>query len=860
MSDLPKKYDPGRHEQTIYKKWEEAGAFAPKTNKKKSPFVISLPPPNITGSLHMGHALNGTIQDVLIRYHRMKGDPTLWQPGTDHAGIATQNVVEKQLREEGKTRYDIGRAKFIARVWSWRKETGDTIISQMKRLGFSCDWDRTVFTMDEAYVKAVQETFIIYYEKGYIYRGNRLVNWCPRCASVISDLEIAHVKKKGTLVTLKYPIKDSDQYIKIATTRPETMLGDTAVAVHPDDKRYQKLIGQKVILPITKREIPIIADERIDLKFGTGAVKITPAHDPLDAAIGDMHKLPAINVIGKDGRMTSDAGEYEGLTVQETRQQVLARLTEEGFIEAEEKHTHTVTTCARCNADIEPLISRQWFVDMSQLKNAAIKVVEENLVQFHPPRWKKHFLEWMNNIHDWTISRQLWWGHQIPVWWKPGTHSTANEADNFIVSVDKPAAGEWEQDPDVLDTWFSSALWPFATLGWPDNTAELKQFFPTSVLSTARDILYLWVARMIFSSLELLQGKKYGNRSQEQLIPFKHVLIHPTVLNIKGRRMSKSLGTGVDPLDLIKEYGADATRFSLIYQMSFDNQAIKFDESATKSARNFANKIWNIARFLKSQPGQAEATIADEWIQNRFYEIAQEVTSLLDNFKLGEAAQLLHEFIWSDFADWYVEILKIKGSAKVANQVFLDTLKLLHPFMPHLTELLWSDSNPSMLIISPWEFSKPAVKTKNSVVAMKKFQNIVTTVRSARTLLNIPPSATIKLYIKEPHILPKALESLCRASLTALKTPADKNSTGLHLGNNMAIYSSSVTSDSIKKAREKLLTEQKKLLAFIDQTKSILNNMANKAPEEAIKDKETTMRNTQNKLKELKKSQQMLDF
>jgi valyl-tRNA synthetase len=855
MPNLPKKYEPSKHEQTIYKKWEEAGAFSPKGNRKQPPFVITLPPPNITGSLHMGHALNGTIQDVLIRYHRMKGDPTLWQPGTDHAGIATQNVIEKKLREEGKTRHDIGRDEFIERVWDWRKETGDIIISQMKHMGFSCDWDRTTFTMDEAYVNAVQETFITYYKKGYIYRGNRLVNWCPRCASVISDLEIARVEKKGTLFTLKYPVKDNDQFINVATTRPETMLGDTAVAVHPNDKRYKKLVGQKVILPITNREVPIVADERIDLKFGTGAVKITPAHDPLDAEIGTTHKLPAINVIGKDGKMTNDAGKYEGLTTQETRQKVLAQLTEEGFIEAEEKHTHTVTTCDRCSTDIEPLISRQWFVDMSKLKDATIKVVEDGLIEFHPPRWKKHFLEWMNNIHDWTISRQLWWGHQIPVWWKPGTHSTENEEGNFKVSVDKPTGGEWEQDPDVLDTWFSSALWPFATLGWPQNTSELKQFFPTSVLSTARDILYLWVARMIFSSLELLEGEKYGNRSQEQLIPFKDVLIHPTVLNIKGQRMSKSLGTGVDPLNLIKKYGADATRFSLMYQMSFDNQAIKFDESATKSARNFANKIWNIARFLQSLPNQEEPTIADEWIQNRFHEISQEVTGLLDDFKLGEATQLIYEFIWSDFADWYVEILKIKGSTKVANQVFTDTLKLLHPFMPHLTELLWSNSNQNMLITSPWEFSKTK-KTKNSDSSMNKFQNIVNTVRSARTLLNIPPAETIDLYIKKPHVLPAALEALCRANL---KESTNKKSTGLHLSGDMIIYSSSITSDSIKKAKEKLLTEQEKLSAFIDQTEAILKNMAGKAPEDAIKQKKATIKNTKNNLKELKKSLQILD-
>ncbi len=857
MPDLPKKYDPSQHEQAIYKKWEKAGAFAPKGSKKQSPFVVALPPPNITGSLHMGHALSGTVQDVLIRYHRMKGDPTLWQPGTDHAGIATQNIVEKQLHKEGKTRHDIGRDKFIERVWDWRKETGDTIISQMKHMGFSCDWDRTVFTMDEDYINAVQKTFITYYEKGYIYRGNRLVNWCPRCASVISDLEIAHVEKKGTLITLKYPIKDSDQYIKVATTRPETMLGDTAIAVHPDDKRYQKLIGKKVILPITNREVPIIADERIDLEFGTGAVKITPAHDPLDAEIGTTHKLPAINVIGKDGKMTSDAGVYEGLTTQEARQKILTKLAEEGFVETEEDHIHIVTTCERCGTDIEPLISRQWFVNMNKLKDAAIKVVEDDLIQLHPPRWKKHFLEWMNNIHDWTISRQLWWGHQIPVWWKPGTHSTKNEEGNFQVSVDKPTEGEWEQDPDVLDTWFSSALWPFATLGWPKNTPELKQFFPTSVLSTARDIIYLWVARMIFSSLELLQGEEYGNRSQEQLIPFKDVLIHPTVLNIKGQRMSKSLGTGIDPLDLIKEYGADATRFSLMYQMSFDNQAIKFDESATKSARNFANKVWNIARFLQSIPKQEEPTVADEWIQNRFYEISKEVTTMLNDFKLGEAARLLYEFIWSDFADWYVEILKVKGSTKVANQVFLDTLKLLHPFMPHLTELLWSDSKKDMLRTSPLEFSKTQTQTKDSNASMKKFQNIVTAVRSARTLLSIPPSETIELYIKGTQILPDALKSLCRANLITAK---DNDSIGLHLSSDMAIYSPTVTPANIEKAREKLLEEQKKLSSFIKQTEVIIKNMAGKAPEEAINDKKTAIQNTQNILEELKKSLQMLNF
>ena len=867
MPELPKQYDPLKYESAIYKKWEESDAFKPNQGQSfkredKKPFTIMLPLPNITGSLHMGHALQHTIMDVLIRYHRMKGDPTLWQPGTDHAGIAAQNVVEKSLREQNISRHDIGREKFLAKVWQWQEKYGNEIITQMKRIGSSCDWSRTVFTMDDEYVTAVQEAFVRYYEQGFIYRGNRIVNWCPRCASVISDLEINRVDQDSELYTLQYPFTDGSGFIEVATTRPETMLGDTAVAVHPEDKRYKKIVGQKIKLPLMERIIPIIADKRIDKEFGTGAVKVTPAHDPLDAEIGETHKLKAINVIGEDGNMTELAGEFSGQPVDKARQNILDALKNKNILIKTEPHKHAMTLCDRCDTPIEPLISRQWFVNMKKLKGETIEVAENEIVKFFPPRWKKNFLDWMNNVHDWTISRQLWWGQRIPVWWKPNTHGTENEEGSFVVSITKPGGENWEQDPDVFDTWFSSALWPLATLGWPKSTADLATFYPTSVLITARDILYLWVARMIFSGLDFMQDDQYKRSTQQERVPFEHVFIHPTVLTKSGQRMSKSLGTGIDPLELIDKHGADATRFGLIFQMAYDNQAIKFDEENIKSARNFGNKIWNIARFLDSTDEQDEATVADTWIQHRLNETTKTVSGLLEQYKIGEAAQKIYEFIWHDYADWYIEILKVQGSTKIAKSVFKQTITLLHPFMPHITELLWSYQEPdSMLITNNWpDKAKSTTKQKESVQEIKTFRAQVNAVRSARNLVGISPNDTIKLYVDTPDLLPAALQQMCRAKITTINKPDKKDALSVPVmgGNNVIIYAASITKKSLQTTKEKLSAEINRLQALIAKHEETLSKMKEKAAKEAVAAKKQDIANMKINLKETENSYDLI--
>ncbi|HBE90515.1 MAG TPA: valine--tRNA ligase [Candidatus Andersenbacteria bacterium] len=861
MAPLPKQYDPLQHEPAIYKKWEESNAFKPNNGQPfkrqdKKPFTIMLPLPNITGSLHMGHALQYSIMDVLIRYHRMKGDPTLWQPGTDHAGIATQNVVEKSLRNQGISRHDLGREKFLAKVWEWREEYGNQIIQQMKRLGSSCDWSRLVFTMDDKYMRAVQEAFVRYYEQGIVYRGNRIINWCPRCTSVISDLEINHVEQASELYTIAYPFSSQPGHISVATTRPETMLGDTAIAVHPADKRYKKLVGEMVIVPLINRPIPIIADERIDQSFGTGAVKVTPAHDPLDAEIGNTHKLPIINVIGEDGRLTNLAGAYANLPLDEARLQIINELDAAELLIKTEPYRHSITLCDRCSTPIQPLISRQWFVDMSKLKGATTAVAEQEIIKFFPPRWKKHFINWMDNVHDWTISRQLWWGQRIPAWWKEDTRGTAKEEGNFVVSIDPPEGDGWLQDPDVFDTWFSSALWPMATLGWPDNTADLKTFYPTSVLISGRDIIYLWIARMIFSGLNFMEDEKYARPDQASRIPFEHVFIHPTVLTKTGQRMSKSLGTGIDPLELVDEYGADATRFGLLHQISYDNQAIKFDPVSIRSGRNFANKIWNIARFLESiEDRDQPSTYADHWIQQRIQQVAVEVTGNLESYKVGEAARLLYDFIWHDLADWYLEILKVQGDTKVAHAVFRDALILMHPFLPHITELLWSNKNNADLLIShPWITNKASAKNPPS---LDLFQDIINTVRSARRLLDLPTKSVIDLYISQPSDLAPALQTMTHSRLvdadasSFLKFP-------LIIGGVVGIGSSDITADSIEAAAKKLDNDYNALITQQTKYQQILRQMTGKASSKAITAKKQELALLAEKLSEIDRSRHAL--
>ena len=691
--EIPKAYNPKQVEGEIYNLWEKGKFFIPKGKGK--PFVIAIPPPNITGSLHMGHALNNTIQDVMIRYQRMNQVPTLWIPGTDHGGISTQNKVEKELKKEGLTRHDLGREKFIEKVWQWKEKYGNLILEQLKKLGCSCDWSRTRFTLDKEYVKAVETAFLHYYKKGWIYQGPRIVNWCPRCSTAISDIEIRYIPHKTKLWHIKYEVKGQKlkvkSYIVVATTRPETMLGDSAVAVNPKDARYKNLIGKTVILPLMNREIPVISDRLIDAEFGTGAVKITPAHDAVDNKIGKANKLETINVIGEDGKITKDGGKYAGLKIIEARNKIIEDLKAQNLLEKEEDYEHSLAICDRCETPIEPLISKQWFLKMDKLAKPAIEIVKKDKINFTPKRYKKIYLDWMSRIDDWCISRQLWWGHKIPL----------------------------EGETDVLDTWFSSALWPFATLGWPIACAQsqkskvksqnyckplrgsdLEKYFPTTLLSTAQDIIYLWVARMIFSSLEFMKT-----------IPFKDVYIHATVLNIEGKRMSKSLGTGISPSELIEKYGADATRFGLLYITSREQQAIKFSEDSAKASRNFCNKIWNLNRFIQvfSNKPQYKSikdknlTLADKWILSRTNSLIASITKKIENYQLGEAARELYDFVWHEYADWYVEISKAQEK-NLNIYVFEIILKLLHPFIPFITEQIWqmNYAKKNALIISQW--------------------------------------------------------------------------------------------------------------------------------------------------------------
>ncbi|MEX1112373.1 MAG: valine--tRNA ligase [Candidatus Andersenbacteria bacterium] len=860
MSELSKQYDPKMHETDVYAAWEAAGIFQPDQralDEGKQPFVIMLPPPNITGSLHMGHALQDTIMDMLVRYHRMLGEPVLWLPGTDHAAIATNRVLEKQLTDEGVSRQQIGREAFLRRAQSWYEDTGAVILHQMKRLGCSCDWTRQRFTMDAEYYQAVQEAFVQYHEKGFIYRGNRMVNWCPHCESVVSDLEIQHEQRSTRLVTLRYSFVDGSGFIDVATTRPETMLGDTAVAVHPDDERYKDSIGKVVRVPLVDREVPVIADERIEPSFGTGAVKVTPAHDSLDAQLGETHKLQIINVVGEDGRMTDAAGSFAGMTVKEARKAIVEALREQKVVVQEEDYSHKASVCERCGTGIEPLISRQWFVDMGKLKTETIEVAENELVKFVPTRWKKHFLQWMQDVHDWTISRQIWLGHRIPVWWKPGTRGTNSEEGNFVVSAEKPE-GEWEQDPDVLDTWFSSALWPFATLGWPNQTPDLKAFYPTSVLVTGRDILYLWVARMMFSGLELLKDTKFERPEQADRIPFHEVFIYPTVLAKTGQRMSKSLGTGIDPLDLIDQYGADATRFGLIYQMSFDQQAMKFDENAIKAARNFGNKVWNIARLLDSLEESDTPTVADSWIEARSGEVATQVTQLFEQYRFGEAAHVIHDFVWKDFADWYMEVLKVEGSTVVAKRIFTQTLQLLHPYMPHVTEVLWKHfGQEAFIATSKWP--QAAVDQAGDVhEAMQYFQHVVETIRSARTLLKIQPGAEVDAYVAESVFAPMAAAKMAQVQWTDSISKAMRQFP-LPAGGTVAIGSEYITEESVAAARAKLQQEGQALQSSVTVQTKTLEGMRAKAPQTVIQEKEATLAQSQTRLEEINRSLSLLE-
>lgn len=750
--NIPKVYDPASVEKKWYEFWEKNRYFHAEPEPGKKPFSIVIPPPNITGKLHMGHALDNTLQDILIRWHRMMGDNTLWMPGYDHAGLATQIKVEEVLKkEEGKTRFDLGREEFVKRVWAWKEEYGDRIINQLKCLGISCDWERKRFTMDEGCSRAVRETFVSLFEKGLIYKGTRITNWCVNCHTALSDIEVEHEDTPGHLWYVRYPVVgEEDTYLTIATTRPETIPGDTAVAVNPEDERYAKLIGKTLRLPILNREIPVIADSYVDTKFGTGAVKITPSHDPNDYEMGLRHNLPEIVVIGKDGVMTEEAGPFAGLERYECRKQIVARLKEEGYLVKIEEHSHAVGHCQRCHNIVEPLVSTQWFVKMQPLVKAAVDCVTDGRTQFVPERFTKNYTGWMENIHDWCISRQIWWGHRIPVWYCDDCgEMSASRTD--LEKCPKCGSTHIHQDEDALDTWFSSALWPFSTMGWPDNTELLKQFYPTSVLVTGYDIIFFWVARMLIMGMEFMKE-----------IPFEKVFIHGLVRDSQGRKMSKSLGNGIDPLEVIEKYGADTLRFMLITGNTPGND-MRFYWERVEGTRNFANKIWNASRFaLMNMEGYdkdaepAPYTLADKWILSRLQDTIKDVTGLLERFELGEAGRAIYDFIWSEVCDWYIEIAKPRLYNKeaaaerataqhVLATVLVSAMKLLHPYMPFITEEIYQclPHEAESIMISKWPVADESLVDPEAERGMNAIMDSIKAIRNMRAEVNANPGKKI---------------------------------------------------------------------------------------------------------------------
>ena len=758
--ELPKVYDPRDVEPRIYKMWMDGGCFKAEPNPDKKPFSIVMPPPNVTGQLHMGHAMDSTLQDILTRFKRMQGYEALWLPGTDHAGIATQIKVEENLRkEEGLTRHDLGREKFLERVWDWKEKYGNRIVQQQMKMGASCDWDRSRFTMDEGCSKAVRETFCELYDKGLIYKGSRIINWCPHCLTALSDAEVEYTDKPGNLWYIRYPLSDGSGDIVVATTRPETMMGDTGVAVNPEDEKFKHLIGKTCILPIMNREIPIVGDEYCEIGFGTGAVKMTPAHDPNDFEVGLRHNLEVIRVIADNGTINENGGKYNGMDRYECRKAIVRDLEEQGYLVKTEPYSHNVGTCYRCHNDVEPLISAQWFVKMAPLAREAIRVVEDGTIKFVPERFTKTYINWMENVHDWCISRQLWWGHQIPAWY-------CDECGHINVSREDPTKCEkcgstrLTRDEDVLDTWFSSALWPFSTMGWPNTeAADLQYWYPTSVMVTGYDIIFFWVARMIFSGMEQMKKE-----------PFKTVFIHGLVRDDKGRKMSKSLGNGIDPLEMAEQYGADALRFNLITGNSPGND-MRFYVEKCEAMRNFANKIWNAARFILMNLDENEPApyipenlaLEDKWILSKYNELVKGVTESLEKYELGMAVQKLYDFIWDVFCDWYIEIAKIrlngedaaaKATAKaVLVYVMSNTLKLLHPFMPFITEEIWQTlpHEGESIMISAWPETDSALCYAVEESEMERIMTAIKAVRNRRAEMNVAPSKKAQVFIETAY-------------------------------------------------------------------------------------------------------------
>ena len=754
MKELAKTYDPKGMEDRIYKNWLDKKYFHAEVDRSKKPFTIVMPPPNITGKLHMGHALDNTMQDILIRYKRMQGYNALWVPGTDHASISTEVKVINKLKEEGIDKNELGREGFLKRTWEWREEYGHTIVEQLKKIGSSCDWDRERFTMDEGCSEAVLEVFCRLYEKGYIYKGSRIINWCPVCGTSISDAEVEHEEQAGHFWHINYPIKDSDKFVEIATTRPETMLGDTALAVNPDDERYQDIIGKTVIIPLINREIPVIADSYVDKEFGTGVVKITPAHDPNDFEVGKRNGLPEINVMNDDATINENGGKYCGMDRYEARKLMVKELEESGLLVKVEDHVHNVGTHDRCGTTIEPMIKQQWFVAMEEMAKPAIEAVRNGDLTFVPERFDKTYLHWLENIRDWCISRQLWWGHRIPAYY-------CDECGEIVVAKTAPevcpkcGCTHFTQDPDTLDTWFSSALWPFSTLGWPEKTEELDYFYPTDVLVTGYDIIFFWVIRMVFSGYEQT-GKS----------PFHHVLIHGLVRDSLGRKMSKSLGNGIDPLEIIEQYGADALRMTLITGNAPGND-MRFYMERVESSRNFANKIWNASRFIMMNEESAEVpenidlntlTSADKWILSKVNKLAKDVTANMDKFELGIAVQKIYDFIWEEFCDWYIEMVKprLYNDADETKQaalwtlktVLVNALKLLHPYMPFITEEIFCNlCDEESIMISAWPEYKEEWNFTEDEFAVETIKEAVRAIRNVRSGMNVPPSKKAKVFV-----------------------------------------------------------------------------------------------------------------
>jgi len=851
MKELEKNYNPAEIESRLYEKWENKKYFHAEVDRSKKPFTIVMPPPNITGQLHMGHALDNTLQDILIRFKRMQGYSALWVPGTDHASIATEAKVVEKIAKEGLTKESLGREKFLDRVWDWKKEYGGRIVKQLKKIGSSADWDRERFTMDEGCNKAVKEVFVNLYNKGLIYRGERIINWCPCCLTSISDAEVEYEDQAGSFWHLRYPLSDGSGYIEMATTRPETMLGDTAVAVNPADDRYKDYVGKTVILPIVHREIPIIADEYVDMEFGTGVVKITPAHDPNDFEVGLRHHLPVINVLTEDAKIVDEYEKYAGLDRDEARKAIVADLEAEGALVKIEPHDHNVGTCYRCHTTVEPRVSKQWFVKMEELAGPAIEAVKSGKTRFVPEHFDKTYYHWLENIKDWCISRQLWWGHRIPAFYCDCCNEVVVTKENTAVC---PKCGkEMRQDPDTLDTWFSSALWPFSTLGWPDKTEELDYFYPTSTLVTGYDIIFFWVIRMMFSGIEHT-GKA----------PFNTILIHGLVRDSQGRKMSKSLGNGIDPLEVIDKYGADALRLTLITGNAPGND-MRFYWERVESSRNFANKVWNASRFIMMNLDKAEVrdvdvtelTDADKWILSKVNTLAKDVTDNMENYDLGVAVQKIYDFIWEEFCDWYIEMVKPRlwnddDTTKAAalytlKTVLINSLKLLHPYMPFITEEIFCNlSDEESIMISKWPEYKEEWNFAKEEKAVETIKEAVRGIRNSRTGMNVPPSRKAKVFVVSDDEQVRDIFEKGKVFFTTLayasevviqsdKSGIDEDAVAVLIPN-ATVYMPFSDLVDIDKEIERLKNEEKKLEGELKRVNGMLSNekFISKAPEAKI--------------------------